>query len=116
NVQPGKTVNRAMVARHGNMSHRLTGLLAEPGGDQFVVAPYRAVEEDQRRPLDASPQLVGDAGAGGDKIEILSRRLVRNAQAKPIAHPIVAGRVRLALEIPSALAGHLERQRLDAGG
>ena len=54
-------------------------------------------------------------GAGGDEVEILAACLVRDAQAQRIAGAVAARRMRLAFEIPGALAGHRERQHLDAG-
>src|SRR6266478_7424236 len=68
-IQPGKALDSAMVARHRNMSHALSGLVAEAGRDQFVVAPHRAIEEDQRRTGKARLQIVVDGRAGGEKIE-----------------------------------------------
>ena len=43
-----KARDRAVVARHRNMSHGLPGLGAKARRDQFVIAPHRAIEEDQR--------------------------------------------------------------------
>ena len=51
-VETGKALDRAVIARHRNMSHALSRLLAEAGGDQLIVAPHRAVEEDQRRAVE----------------------------------------------------------------
>ena len=48
-VEIGQRGDGAAVAGHRQMSHRLPGLVAEPGGDHFVVAPHRAVEQHQRR-------------------------------------------------------------------
>jgi len=61
------------------MSHALPCLVAEARCDQFVVAPHRAIEEDQRRAGNPGLEVVGDLGAGGEEIEILARCLVTNS-------------------------------------
>jgi len=44
--------------------------------DHLVVAPHRAVEEDRRGALEPRFQIVGDMGAGSQKIEMLAARFV----------------------------------------
>ena len=114
NVQTGEALDRAVLARHGDVAHALSGLLAEPGDNQFVVAPHRAVEEDERRALDPRLQIVGDAGAGGEEEEIFAARLVCNAQSQRVTCCIVATWMGLALKIPCALAGNRKGQHLKA--
>src|SRR5258706_3299726 len=69
-IMPGEALDSAAVARHCNMSHVLSGLVAKAGRDQFVVAPHRAIEEDQRRAAKARLQILihGPAGGGGKKV------------------------------------------------
>src|SRR5947209_2561312 len=97
------------------MSHRMTCLVAESRRDQLVIAPHRAVEEYHRRALDALLQLLGHAGAGRQEIEIGAAGLVANAKPERIAEAIIAGWMRLSLQIPRTLAGHMERQHLKTG-
>src|SRR5260221_7963695 len=97
------------------MSHALPCLAAEAGGDQFVVAPHRAIEEDQRGAGKSGLEIVGYAGAGCEKVEILARRLVDDTKSKRIARPGISGGVDLSFQIPRALAGNGEWQNLDAG-
>src|ERR1700733_11358731 len=97
------------------MSHALPGLVAEAGLNQLVIAPDRAVEEDQRRAGEPGLEIVGYAGAGGEKIEIPGRRLVGDPKPERVARAIVAAGVSLAFQIPGAFAGNGERQDLNAG-
>src|SRR5258708_38141183 len=97
------------------MSHVSPGLVAEAGGNQLVVAPHRAIEEDQRRAGEPGFQLIGDVSAGGKKIEIFSRRLVADPKPERVACAIISAGVSLAFQIPRAFAGDGERLDLDAG-
>src|SRR6266404_3686331 len=97
------------------MSHALSRLAAEAGRDQLVVAPDRAIEEDQRGAGKPGLEVVGYAGAGREKVEILARRPVDDAKSKRVTHPRVSGGVDLSFQIPRALAGNGEWQNLDAG-
>src|SRR5580693_9261094 len=97
------------------MPHALAGLGAEAGQDQLIVAPYRAVEEHERGAVEPRFQLVIDVGAGGEEVEMLVRGLVAEAKAERVAGPVIATGMRLALEIPGALAGDGEGQDFDAG-
>src|SRR6266403_864727 len=97
------------------MSHALPCLAAEAGCDQLVVAPHRAIEEDQGRAGKPGFQIVGYAGAGREKVEILVRRLVADAKPERVAHPNVPGGMVLSFQIPRALARNGEWQNLDAG-
>ncbi len=98
------------------MSHALSGLGAEAGHDHLVVAPDRAIEEQERGAGKPRFQLVGDMGAGGDEVEMPARGLVADAKAERVAGAVIAAGMRLALEIPGALAGHGEGLDLDAAG
>src|SRR5207253_1953146 len=93
------------VARHRNMSHALPCLVAKTGRDQFVIAPHRAIEEDQRRAGKPRLQIVIDGRAGGEKVEVLAGSLVANPKPNRIARAIVGGGVSLAFQIPRAFAG-----------
>src|SRR5882672_10837890 len=97
------------------MSHALSRLAAEAGRDQLVVAPHRAIEEDQRGAGKPGLEIVGYARAGREKVEILARYPVDDAKSKCIAHPRFSGGVDLSFHIPRALAGNGEWQNLDAG-
>src|SRR6185312_3972604 len=111
----GETFDRPLFARHRDVPHALAGLGTEAGGDQFVVAPHCAVEEYQRGAVEPRFQLVIDVGAGGEEIEMLVRGLVEDAKAERVAGSVVAAGMRLALQIPGALAGDGEGQDFDAG-
>src|SRR5579872_610478 len=93
------------------MSHRLPGFVRQAGCDQLIIAPYRAVEEHERRALNPRPQVVGHLSAGRQKIEILGRRLVGNAKAQRVPNAIFNP---LALQIPGALARNREGQNFDS--
>src|SRR5579871_210451 len=93
------------------MSHRLPGFVREAGCDQLIIAPYRAVEEHERRARNPRPQLVGHLSAGRQKIEIPGRRLVGNAKAQSVPNAIFNT---LALQIPGALARDREGQNFDS--
>src|SRR6266404_7836801 len=97
------------------MSHALPCLVAKASRDQLVVAPYRAIEEDQRGAGKPVLEIVSYAGASREKVEILARRPVADAKSKRVARPNVSGGVDLSLQIPRALAGNGEWQDLDAG-
>src|SRR4030081_17637 len=97
------------------MSHALPCLVAEASRDQLVVAPHRAIEEDQRGAGKPGLEIVSYPGASREKVEILARRPVADAKSKRVAHPNVSGGVDLSLQIPRALAGNGEWQNLDAG-
>src|ERR1700719_756304 len=97
------------------MSHALARLGAEAGQDQLIVAPYRAVEEHERGAVKPRFQLIVDVGAGGEEVEMLIRGLVANVEAERVAGPVIAAGMRLALEIPGALAGDGKGQDFDAG-
>jgi len=105
-IKAGEALDGAVSSRHRDMSHALPGLAAEPGCDQFIIAPYRAVEEDRGGASQSRLQIFGDAGAGGEEIEMLAARFVRNAKPQRIAVAIGSGRMSLALQIPCALAGN----------
>src|SRR5580692_6954660 len=97
------------------MSHALSCLAAQASHDQLVVAPHRAIEENQGRAGKPRPQIVRDAGDSRKKIEILARRLVADAEPKRVTRSGVPGGMSLSFKIPRALAGNGERQNLDAG-
>jgi hypothetical protein len=114
-IEAGEAFDSAMVARHCNMSHVLSGLVAEAGPDQFVIAPHRAIEEDQRRAGQPRLQIVVDGRAGGEKIEVLAGSLVANPKPDCVARTVVARGINLAFQIPRAFAGNGEWQDFDAG-
>src|SRR6478609_6696279 len=97
------------------MPHALAGLGAEASDDQLVIAPHGSVEEEQRRAGQPRFQRVGDLGTSRDEVEMLAARLVADMQAERVAGAIVAAGMRLAFEIPGALAGYGERQDLQSG-
>src|ERR1700687_1144189 len=97
------------------MSHALPCLAAEAGGDQFVVAPHRAIEEDQRGAGKPGLEIVSYAGASRKKVEIFAGRLVTDAKPERVAWPGVSGGMDLSFQIPRALAGNGEWQDLDPG-
>src|SRR6266446_8610797 len=97
------------------MSHVLPGFVAEVGRDQFVVAPHRAIKEDQRRAGKPRLQIVIDGRAGGEKIEVLAGSLVANPKPDCVARTVVARAVNLPLQIPRAFAGNGKWQDFDAG-
>src|SRR5258707_3792857 len=103
-IQPGEALDSAAVARHRNMSHLLSGLVAKAGRDQFVVAPHRAIEEDQRRAGKARLQILIDGRAGGEEKEVFAAILVANQEPDCVARAVVSGGVNLTLQIPSAFA------------
>src|SRR6516164_1688353 len=96
------------------MSHGLSGLAGEARCDQLVVAPDRTIKEHQRGAGKACLEIVGHLGAGGDDEEIFAGGLVADAKAEGVAGTAAAAGMRLAFEIPSALAGNGEGQDLDA--
>src|SRR5258708_22512935 len=96
------------------MANALPCLAAEAGGDQFVVAPHRAIEEDKRGAGKPGLEIVGYAGAGRKKVEIFARCLVDDAKPEGVARPGFAGGMDLSFQIPRALAGNGQRQNLDA--
>src|SRR3954469_5640362 len=98
------------------MSHALPRLVAEPGCDQFVVAPHRAIEKNQRRAGKPGFQVIRDTRAGRDEVQIFAAGLVFNPQPERIARAVAACRMRLSFEVPCRLAGNFERQDFDAGG
>src|SRR6202030_1691981 len=106
--------DRTSFARHRDMSHALPGLVTETGLDQLIVPPHRAVEEHQRCALQPRFKVFSDRCAGGKEIKEFARGLVADAQAERIARAVLRGRMRLAFEIPRALAGHLKGQDFDA--
>src|SRR6185437_1302439 len=114
-IKAGEALDGTIGSRHRDMSHALPGFVAEAGGNQFIIAPYRAVEENGGSASQPHLQIFGDAGAGGEEIEMLAARLVRNAKPQRIAVAISSGRMSLAFQIPCALAGDRERQHLDSG-
>src|SRR5437879_12647596 len=97
------------------MSHALPCLAAEAGCDQLVVAPHRAIEEDQWRAGKPGPEIVSYAGASRKKVEIFARRLFTDAKPERVAWPSVSGGMDLSFQIPRAFAGNGEWQNLDAG-
>src|SRR6185436_12227864 len=97
------------------MAHPLSRLGAEALHDQFIVAPHGAVEEDQRGARKARFEIVGYSGAGGEEIEVLAACLVQNSKSQRIARAIAARRMRLAFEIPRALAWNREGKDFHAG-
>src|SRR5436309_6539948 len=102
------------------MSHALAGFVAEPGSDQFVIAPHRAIEEDQRRTRKPGLQIVADLGTGRKKVEILPCGFVGDAKPQRVSRAVTPAilrtpaRMRLAFQIPRGLARHGERSDLDA--
>src|SRR3954469_22978414 len=95
------------------MSHRPSGLAAEPRGDQFIVAPYRAVEKYQGRAVDTPLQVVPRLGAGGQKIEMLAGGFVADPKPERVARTLLSGRVGFSLQIPGRLSRHRERQHFE---
>src|SRR5258706_7449902 len=87
-IMPGEALDVAEVARHRNMSHAWSGLVAEAGRDQFVVAPHRAIEEDQRRAGKARLQILIDGRAGGEEKEVLAASLVANPEPDCVARAV----------------------------
>src|SRR6266436_926999 len=104
-IEAIKRCNRAAISRHCDMSHGLSGLVAEARGDQLIVAPHRAIEEHQRRAGKPCFELIGDAGAGGDEIEEFSVSPVLDAKADRVAAAVIAARMSPAFQIPGAFAG-----------
>src|SRR5581483_2162266 len=70
----GERGHRSLGTGNAQMTHAASRLRSETGLDHFLVAPERAVEEQQRRPLDASGELSVDGGAGGNVVEMPSCR------------------------------------------
>src|SRR5260370_39453857 len=103
-IQPGEALDSAAVARHRNMSHLLSGLVPKAGRDQFVVAPHRAIEEDQRRADKARLQILIDAGAGGEEIEVFAASLVANPEPDCVARAVVSGGVDSRLHATNSLS------------
>src|ERR1700682_4844053 len=97
------------------MSHALPCLVAEAGRDQFVIAPHRAIEEDQRRAGKPRLEIVVDGRAGGEKIEVLAGGLVTNPKPDCVARDMISGGMNLSFQIPRALAGNGKWQDFDAG-
>src|ERR1700738_2434443 len=97
------------------MPHALPRLVAEAGCDQLVVAPHRAIEEDHGRTGKPRFQFIGNAGAGGQEIEISARCLVADPKSERIAGAVVSAGMSLTFEIPCAFARNGARQHLDAG-
>src|SRR5947207_9861516 len=97
------------------MAHPLSRLGAEALDDQFIVAPHGAVEEYQRGARQARFEIVGHVSAGGQEIEVLAAALVQNPKPERIARAVAARRMRLAFEIPRALAGNREGKDFHAG-
>ena len=94
----------AVIARHRHMPHTLAGFRPQPGCDQFVVAPERAVEKNQWRVLKPLLEIRGKRRAGCKKIEILSASLVGDPQPKRIAR-LVAIALWSTFKIPGAFTG-----------
>src|SRR5690242_4610111 len=113
-IEAGEAVDRATLPRYRDMSHALSGLGAEAGHDQLVVPPDGAIEEQERGAGKARFQIVRDMGAGRDEVEMPARCLVANEEAQRVAGAVIAAGMRLALEIPGALAGYGEGFDLDA--
>src|SRR5712671_3816090 len=113
-IEAGQGRDSAFVARHRNMSHALPGLVAEASRDQFVIAPHRTIEKDQRRAGKPRLEVVIDGRAGGEKIEVLAAGLVANPKSNGVARSIGFGRVNLAFQIPRAFARNGEWQDFDA--
>src|SRR5258707_13764998 len=115
-TEVGQGFDGATIARHCNMSHALSRLVAEAGRDQLVVAPHRAIEEYQRGAGKPGFEIVSDAGAGSKKIEIFAGGPVTDAKPKRIACTVVSPGVNLSFQIPRAFAGDGERQDLYSRG
>src|SRR6476620_1110614 len=113
-IEALEACDRALIARHRDMPHALSGLVAETRRDQFIVAPHGAVEEHQGGAGETRFEIVGHPPAGGEEIEIFAALLVQDPESERIARAFAAGRMRLAFEIPRALAGNLEGQDIDA--
>src|ERR1700722_12232290 len=94
-IEAGEARNGALVAGHRDVAHGLPGLGAKAGGDQFVVAPHRAVEEDERRAGQPGLERVGHFRAGREEIAILARRPVLDAKPERIAGAVAAAWMRL---------------------
>ncbi len=95
------------------MAHPLAGLGAEAGCDQFVVAPQRAVKEDQRSALKTLFELWGKRGAGREKIEIFTAGFIGDPQPKRIARliPVAWGIAssRYQARLPGTAKGRISR-------
>src|SRR5690348_2929752 len=98
------------------MPHALSSLGAEAGHDHLVVPPDRAIEEQERGAGKARFQLLRDMGAGGDEVEVPACLFLADEQAERVAGTVIAAGMRLALQIPGALAGHREGLDLDTAG
>src|SRR5215472_11513640 len=107
-IEAGQALYRACISGHRNVPHALSGLGSQARRDQFVVAPHRPVEEQQRCAVKPRLQLIGDIGAGGDEVEVLAPCLVADAQAERVARTIAAAGMHLAFEVPGAFAGYGE--------
>src|SRR3954470_17953175 len=101
-----------MVAGHRDVSHRLAGLSAKPGSDQFVVAPDGTVEEHQRRAADAPLEILGHLGAGGHEIKITAARLAGDAKPERITGALLSRRMHFAFQVPGTLSGNRKWQHL----
>ena len=71
-IEAGELFDRAALAGHCDMSHAFARLVAEACCDQLVVAPHRAIEEDQGRAGKPRLEIVSYIRAGGEKFRILS--------------------------------------------
>src|ERR1700716_2456964 len=97
------------------MSHAFPRLGAETCCDQLVVAPHRAIEEDQGGAGKPRLEIVSYVRAGGEKVKILARSLVTDPKPKRVARAVASRRVNLSFQIPCAFAGNLEWQDFNAG-
>src|SRR5690349_2650946 len=70
----GERRHRSLWTGDAQMAHAASRLCSKTGPDHFVIVPKRAVEEQEPLALDASGELTVDGSAGGDVVEVLSRR------------------------------------------
>src|SRR5947209_14197438 len=61
--------DRAVLAGHAHMAHALPGLAADAEPDHLVILPQRAVEEDERRAIEALLQGWRHRGTAGNEEE-----------------------------------------------
>src|SRR6185312_15561383 len=106
----GELSHRAVAPGHAQMPHAAPGLAAEAGADHLVVAPQRAVEEQERGAAEPRLELVVERGAGRHVVEALAGRRRRDVEAdgvlRALRQPLLDA---LILEIERDLAGHAER-------
>ncbi len=90
--------------------------MKEAGADHLVVAPQRAVEEQQRGAAQPRPELVVERGASRQVIEALARGRARDRQADRILRALCQSLLdRRVFEVEGDLARHAEGFDAQAG-